>query len=190
MKEYFKLGTTLAIITAITGLLLGFSYNLTKDAIAASGNVSKDDLKVIMPVADIVKPATVKGEKGDVIQEVIPAYKGNDLVGHVIKVSSKGFHGEILTLVAISQDGKVTGVKLLSHSETPGVGSKTEKPDFLNRFANKSTDSELQVVKVAPSKDNEVQGVSGATVSSKAVTSGVNEAIKYFNENLKGKGGN
>lgn len=189
MKEYFKLGATLAIITAITGLLLGFSYNLTKDTIAAGGNVSKDDLLVIMPIADNVKSATFKGEKEDTIKEVIPAYKGNEFVGNVIKVSSKGFHGEILTLVAISQEGKVTGVKILSHSETPGVGSKTAKSDFLNRFAGKSVDNELQVVRVSPAKDNEVQSISGATVSSKAVTYGVNEAIKYYNENLKGKGG-
>jgi Na+-translocating ferredoxin:NAD+ oxidoreductase subunit G len=189
MKEYLKLGTTLAIITSITGVLLGFSYNLTKDAIAASGNVSKDDLTVIMPIADNVKTATFTGEKGDVIKEAIPAYQGDKLVGHVLKVSSKGFHGEILTLVAITNDGKITGVKMLSHSETPGVGSKTSKPDFLNRFVDKTVNGELQVVKTAPSKDNEIQGISGASVSSRAVTAGVNEAIKYYSENLKGKGG-
>lgn len=187
MKENFKLGGTLLIITAIAGLLLGFANSLTKDAIIENSKISKEDLKIVLPAADSIRDMTIEIEEESTIKEVYEAVKGEELVGYVLKVSSKGFHGAIDFVVAISNDDMISGIKVLSHSETPGLGAKVEEEKFTSRFSNKKTTEYLEAVKTAPSKDNEVEAISGATTSSKASINAVNDAIGFYNEKIKGE---
>ena len=88
---------------------------------------------------------------------------------------------------AISKDDKVSGVKVLSHSETPGLGAKISEEKFISRFKDKPATELLEVVKVTPNKDIEVEAISGATTSSKASVTAVNEAITFYLENIKGE---
>lgn len=184
MKENIKLGLILLIITSIAGFSLGLANNVTEAAIAANSKIYKEDLNAILPSADSIKDSSKK-PVGDV-KEVLDAYKGSQLVGHVIKVTAKGFHGDIDIFVAINKDGRETGIKIMSQVETPGVGSKIGEAGFQNSFKDKDTNAPLTLVKVPTTKSNEVEGVSGATISSKAVLSGVNEAIEFYKTNIKG----
>ncbi len=104
-----------------------------------------------------------------------------------MKVNTKGFHGEIDLVIAISNEDKITGIKVLSHNETPGLGAKITEDKFTQRFKDKSTNNYLEVVKVTPNKDTEVEAISGATTSSRASVNAVNEAITFYLENIKGK---
>lgn len=187
MKENFKLGGTLLIITAIAGLLLGFANSLTKEAILENSKISKEDLKVVLPVADSIRDMTIEIEEESTVKEVYEAVNGEELVGYVLKVSSKGFHGAIDFVVAISNDDKISGIKVLSHSETPGLGAKIEEEKFTSRFTSKNTSEYLEAVKTTPSKENEVEAISGATTSSKASVNAVNDAISFYNEKIKGE---
>lgn len=186
MKENIKLGLILALITAIAGLLLGFAYENTKDVIAQNGKLSKEQISIIMPGADKVREIPVSIIEGSNVKEVYEAYRGGEHAGYLIKVTTKGFHGDIGLLVGITSDDKLSGVKVLSHSETPGVGSKIEKESFTDKFKDKSIKTALKLVKLPSSSDSEIAAVSGATVSSTAVNSGVNEAISFYKTNLKG----
>ncbi|WP_055666508.1 RnfABCDGE type electron transport complex subunit G [Desnuesiella massiliensis] len=187
MRENIKLGVILLIITALSGLILGVSYESTKEAIAKNGSLDKKEIALIMPEADkVLKDEKVALPEDKTITEVLQAFKGEEKVGYLINVTSKGFHGDIQTIVAISNKGQVTGIKIASHTETPGVGSKVEKTDFTDRFKNKNIQGGLKLTKVASANANEVQGVTGATVSSTAVVGGVNKAIEFYNNNLKG----
>lgn len=187
MKENFKLGGILLIITAIAGLLLGFANDLTKEAIKENSKISKEDLREILPIADSIKDMTIEINEEEAVKEVYEAVKGNELVGYILKVNSKGFHGPIDFVIAISKEDKISGVKVLSHSETPGLGAKISEDKFTSRFKDKPANKYLEIIKISPSNDNQVEAVSGATVSSTASGKAVNEAITFYVEKIKGE---
>lgn len=187
MKENFKLGGILLVITMIAGLLLGFANNLTKEAIIENSKISKEDLNYIMPTAEKIQDMVVELAEEGSIKEIYEAVNGSDGVGYVLKVTTKGFHGPVDFVVAISNDDKVSGVKVLAHSETPGLGAKISEDKFISRFKDKPATGLLEVVKVTPNKDIEVEAISGATTSSKASVTAVNEAITFYLENIKGE---
>jgi Na+-translocating ferredoxin:NAD+ oxidoreductase subunit G len=190
MRDNIRLGIILAIITSITGLLLGFVHESTKAAIVENSRINKEQMSLVMPNADNVSKLDLSFDKESIIQEVMEAKSENEVIGYIIKLNAKGFHGNIGMLVGVSKDEKITGINIVSHSETPGVGSKVEKQDFTSRFKEKNIKDILKVVKTVPAKDNEVEGISGASISSAAVTQGVNDAVDYFKANLAAKGGN
>lgn len=186
MKENFKLGGILLIITMIAGILLGVANDLTKEAIIENSKISKEDLSYIMPEADKIQDMDIELDEEGNIKEVYEAVSGSDVVGYVLKVTSKGFHGAIDFVVGISKEDKVSGIKVLSHNETPGLGAKISEEKFTSRFKDKPVEY-LEVVKVTPNKETEVEAISGATSSSKASVNAVNEAITFYLEKIKGE---
>ncbi len=185
MKENLKLGIILGIITSIAGLFLGFASNLTKDVIAENSKLNKEDLALVMPLATYVED-TDKALEGNII-EVLEGKNASESIGYLFNVTAKGFHGAINLMIGISNDGKLTGIKVISHTETPGLGSKIDHESFTSRFKEIATDKGVSIIKTTPVNENEVEGVSGATISSKAVGSAVNDAINYFRVNIQGK---
>ena len=186
MKENFKLGGILLIITMIAGILLGVANDLTKEAIIENSKISKEDLSYIMPEADKIQDMDIELDEEGNIKEVYEAVNGRDVIGYVLKVTSKGFHGAIDFVIGISKEDKVSGIKVLSHNETPGIGAKISEEKFTSRFKDKPVEY-LEVVKVTPNKDTEVEAISGATTSSKASVNAVNEAINFYLEKIKGE---
>lgn len=185
MKENLKLGSILLIITAIAGLLLGVAHAVTLNPIAKQEQLTKSSaMKEILPQASEFKVKEVDLE--GTIKEVNEGLASGKTSGYTITVAPKGYGGTIQLMVGISTEGKIEGIKILSHSETPGLGANSVQPKFSGQFGGKPIDKELQVVKRIPSADNEIQAISGATITSKAVTSGVNEAIAFYNSKLKG----
>ncbi len=185
MKQNLKLGLILGIITAVAGMVLGFANNVTKDAIAANSKLNKDDLAFIMPLATSVEETDIALE-GNVL-EVLQAKNETEDVGYLFKVTSKGFHGAVDMMIGISMEGKLTGLKIVSHSETPGLGAKIGEEKFTSRFSNIPIKDGITIIKTSPTSEIEVEGVTGATISSKAVGSAVNEAINYFRVNIQGE---
>ncbi|MCB2293729.1 RnfABCDGE type electron transport complex subunit G [Clostridium algoriphilum] len=187
MKDNIKLGLILLLITGIAGFLLGGAYEITKAPIAASVASDKQTaMKEILPDADKFSNSDVNIKSNAKILEVNVGTKGTKIAGYAIKVAPKGYAGPIETMVGISSDGKVTGISILAHTETPGLGANAPEPAFSNEYKNKPTKEDLEVVKVVPKKDNEIQAMTGATITSKAVTLGVNDAIDFYNSSLKG----
>jgi len=185
LKENIKLGLILLLITGIAGLLLGGAYEVTKAPIAEKIASDKQAaMKEILPTADKFDKSDVKiNEK---VTEVNAGMKGTEIAGYAIKVTPKGYGGPVEIMVGLSNDGKVTGIKILLHTETPGLGANAPEPLFSDQYKDKPTKDKLEVVKVAPSKENQIQAITGATITSKAVTLGVNDAIDFYNSSLKG----
>ena len=106
------------------------------------------------------------------------------VVGYIFGNTAKGYGGDVKVMTGIKADGTVNAVKVLdATSETPGLGQNTGKADFYDRYSGLSTKKEITVVKSGAFKDsNSVNAVTGATISSKAVTKAVNEARERFNE--------
>ena len=106
--------------------------------------------------------------------------------GYVITVTAKdGSQGSITFSVGIKNDGTVNGYSITSISETPGLGMKAEEADFYKQFENKKVDK-FDVVKTTPSKDDEIEAITGSTITSKAMANGCNAAITYFQNKLQG----
>ena len=105
--------------------------------------------------------------------------EGNAL-GYVITVTAKdGSQGSITFSVGIQNDGTVNGYSITDISETPGLGMKAEEEDFYSQFQNKKVDN-FTVVKNTPSSDDEIEAITGSTITSKAMANGCNAAICYF----------
>lgn len=176
--EIIKIGLILFAITAVAALLLATVNKITSPVI--SENQQKKTysaMETIMPDAVSFEP-TDTSENSDITE----AYKAIDASGNTIGVcvisSAFGYGGELSVLTGVS-GGKITGIDILSHSETPGLGAKATEPEFKNQFSDKS--GSINVVK-KNAGDNEINAVSGATITSTAVCEAVNSALKFAEE--------
>lgn len=168
------------ICLVATGFLVGI-YNLTKLKIEEQQYSKKmTALKIVLKEAD-----------NDFLEKEINGFtyyegrnKNNEVVGYCFEANGKGYGGTIRVLIGIDKNYKITGINVLEHKETPGLGAninkigfKEDEPWFLKQFRGKGIDN-LVLVK-AKTKDN-IQAISGATISSKAVTEAVKQRIKEF----------
>ena len=185
MKDILKLGVTLFAICAVAALVLGVTNNITAPVIEERNiQASNEARKIVLSEADEFKE--LDGMNSDIVLEVYEGIKDGQVIGYTIKTSSKGYGGAIELMVGISRDGKITGVEIGNHSETPGLGSKATEPMFKNQYVDKDVSNSLLVVKGSANNDNEISAISGATITSNGVTSGVNAAMKIYNEKLSG----
>lgn len=187
MKENLKLGFILCIITAVAGLFLGLANELTKDVIAQNAKMSKEDVAYILPGATTIKDFEFDKESEEFVTEAYEISSDSQVIGYAIKSVSKGYGGEIDVLVGIKSDGELGGVKVLSQSETPGLGAKVEEENFIGQYRDMPIADSLKVVKGSKSNDNEVEAITGATISSNAVTKAVNDAMNFYKENILGE---
>jgi electron transport complex protein RnfG len=195
-NEIVKLGFMLFLIAAIAAGILAFSNGVTYDIIVATEEAASSGPEVagaVIPGAvgfenmesSLIEEISSENEKFVDARKVIDE-SGNQ-VGYAVRSLSPvaGYGGDIEVYVGISMDGQVAGLKVLSLSETPGLGTNVEKPDFQEQFIGKPVDTELVVVKVPPSADNEISSLAGATFSSKSFNSAVNNAMLIYNEYIK-----
>ena len=133
-----------------------------------------DSRKIVLPMAINFKENTLCDG----------CYVGFDdkdnIVGYTFITKSNGYGGDISVMTGIKTDGKINGVVVLSQNETPGLGANIQKDDFISQYENKQTNDDLHVVKNSTTNDNEIQAITGATISSKATTSAVNKAIAEY----------
>lgn len=197
---FIKDAIILFAITLISGLILGFVYDITKAPIAAAAKAAKNEAyAVVFPeakdfeasdaetakIAETVDEISGKGFGHVTIDEVVDAKdaSGNN-VGRVITATSKdGYNGTVQLSVGIKSDGTVVGITFLTLAETPGLGMRAGEKDFYSQYANKNT-KEFKLVKGSASGDNEIAAISGSTITSSAVTNAVNAAL-YFNSILE-----
>lgn len=112
------------------------------------------------------------------------AYNDSEVIGYIFNTSANGYGGVISVLTGIDCNGKIIAVEVTDASnETAGLGQNTAKKAFYSQFAE--CDGKISVVKSSPQK-NQIQAVTGATVSSKAATAAVNTALELYNQILTG----
>ena len=186
-RKIFHLGGTLFLVTAVTGLILGFVEWGTRIAIEkAEAEAKAEALRNVMPEAASFAAAPLVDGAEEMITEVQQAMdKDGSTAGWCLSVSSKGYGGPVGFVVGIAKDGVIRGIKILSLSETPGLGARSTEPQFYGQFANKK--APLKVVTGTAEAEDQLVAISGATITSTAVTNGVNAAAKYWDKNLKGK---
>lgn len=183
MKDIFRLGAILFVICAVASLMLSLTNNITAPVIEQRNiQANNESRQEVLQVAE--EFSEVKDVKGDLIEEVYQGTKGGEVVGYTIKTTPKGYGGKVEVMVGISNDGKISGVKIGNHTETQGLGSKSADPSFKDQYNGKSTKTPLNVVKGNASNENDIVAISGATITSKAVTAGVNAAMDVYEQKL------
>jgi electron transport complex protein RnfG len=180
-KHYsiFQIAMNLTAACFVSGAIIAGTYFVTAPIAAQKAIVLKNNaMKALVKDAESFK--VVDGKK-----EWFAAQKGGKTIDYVIPSESKGFGGAIKMLVAVTPDGKVIDYDILVHNETPGLGDNANKPAFRGMFKGKTADK-LEVTK-DPSKTDNIQAMTGATISSRAVTKGVKEAVEQVVEFAGGK---
>ena len=179
-NDIFKPILVLFCICLIIPLALSLTNELTAKRIE---NLQKENEKATMAKllpADEFKKDTFEGK--DEKFDFHIAMTDENVEGYIFITSAKGYGGEVSVMTAIGTDGKIISTSILNASnETPGLGQNVTKETFYSQFKEKIKD--ITVVKNgALQENNEVNAVTGATISSKAVTSAVNKALEQFEE--------
>lgn len=161
-----QLAVTLLAISAVCALLLGLVNLITADKIAAAKAEKTAAAKQLVLAADTYEPMSFVDDSG----LVVAMDRAGD-AGYVVQVRPSGFGGLIDMMVGVNADGTVSGVSIISMSETSGLGSNAKKDWFREQFVGGS--GTLRVNK----DGGDIQALTGATITSRAVTNGVNAAL-------------
>lgn len=191
------------VLTAFTlalGLILGFVYEITKTPIAkANEEAAREAYQTVFENADSFTAQEYDKEQAnklvadagysDTIDDIeLAADESGNALGYVITVTAKdGSQGSITFSVGITNDGTVNGYSITDIAETPGLGMKAEEEEFYSQFQGKKV-SDFTVVKQTPSAENEIEAITGSTITSKAMANGCNAALYYFQNALGGAG--
>ncbi len=182
MSESTKMVIVLVIVSLLSATSLSIVYEKTKPIIDENKeDALKKSLTEVMPTADRFEESNeveeIISEKGEGIKKVFDAYdENNEKMGMVLLIDTMGFQGTIRILAGVDNSKKITGIKILEHLETPGLGERITENEFLEQFVNKPIT--LQ--------GNDIDAITGATISSTAVidtiTGNVNRISGYIEE--------
>ncbi len=183
VKKAIHLGGTLLAVTAVTGIILGVVEFYTSAAIRQVELAAKNEaFKNVMPIAQTFEP--MDKAESDYVLDIVQAKDDSGVVGWCMTVETKSYGGPLQFIAGITKDGTVKAINILSHSDTPGLGARATEPEFYGQFTDKSQ-LPLKVVKGSAGNPDEIAAISGATITSNAVTDGVNAAVEYWSKNLK-----
>ncbi|MDD6551645.1 MAG: RnfABCDGE type electron transport complex subunit G [Lachnospiraceae bacterium] len=191
-KSIVRDAMRLTVITLVSGLLLGLVYQITLNPReAAAAKATNDAYKAVFEKADSFTPykdfdsdkATALVKKAGYDNISITACveaddKSGKSLGYVITVVTKSYGGNATFSMGVTNDGKMNGYKITDISDTPGLGMKSTEPSFMNQFKGIAV-GKYTVTKSTP-KDNEIQAISGATITSRAITNGVDAGFEYY----------
>lgn len=199
MKNMWRDAGILFAITLIAGLVLGFVYELTKEPIRiqeekaiqeACREVFTDAAEFAVldyaPSEGLAQELAAEGVRIGTVYDAESA--SGEHMGYVIQTTSiEGYGGNITLYMGVTKDGVLNGVSILEISETPGLGMRAEEV-LVPQFAGKQVSS-FAFTKTGKTADNEIDAISGATITTKAVTNAVNGGLRVVTEELM-EGGN
>lgn len=186
VKELVRVAGILTAICAIIALLLAATNVLTADRIAQSAQAQQDKAcEQVFPAreGETLSFEPLSGLYPDCGCNGYIVRSGDEISGCVIIHAAKGYNGSIELMVGFDMEGRVTGVSILSHGETPSLGANAAKEEFLAQYSGVTPSDALAVVK----DGGTIDAVTAATISSRAVTKGVREAGELF-ESLRAAG--
>ena len=191
-KESIMNTIALTLITVVAGLLLGLVYEITKEPIAKEQQRAKEEAykevfanadrfeMIEFDVEDVTESLEARGLAAT-INEAMKVYdKDGNETGYVLTVTDhEGYGGDIKFAMGVTNDGIVNGISFLTLSETAGLGMKAAEDSFKNQFAGKQVDN-FVTTKSGASSDEEIDAISGATITTNAVVNGVNAGLYYI----------
>lgn len=191
MKNSIILAVKLFIITAVATGVLAVVNNMTAPIVEARETKEyEDSLSKVFEGADEFKSLEdidkaqfdkIAG-KNENIDDIVLAESGGEQVGYVFKVIGKGGYGGPITfVVGVDKENTIIGYEVLVHSETKGFGSQVTEDPFASSVIGNKMEGEI-VSASEPSGDNDIQAISGTTISVKAILNGLNGAVDALKE--------
>ena len=194
----------LLIITLVAGFALAAVNRITTEPIAYARAEEKNkayrsmfsDADTFEENEDLIKKCNSskeflgnKGFNGTQVDEALIAKSNNETVGYILNATSpNGYGGNIQISLGLNKEGKIQGFEILSISETVGLGMKATDNEFKSQFAGKNV-KEIKYTKSGASAEDEINAISGATITTSAVTEAVNSALFFEEEYIIGKEG-
>ncbi|ETP72899.1 putative NADH:ubiquinone oxidoreductase, subunit RnfG [Lachnospiraceae bacterium JC7] len=191
--SFVKDALILTAITLVSGLLLGAVYGMTKDQIEAINNASTiasyqqvmaaeeyDDETYYDALETAKNDGTVSADNGgaELISVVAAKDASGAEIGYIVKAQAAGYGGNVVVVIGVDSDLKVTGISFPETlPETAGLGQRALEPAFYEQFAGKGTN--LSVKKGGGAGENEIDAISGATMTSTAVVNSTNAATEF-----------
>ena len=193
MKKILKDAFALLMITLVAGILLGFVYSITKEPIAQQEQLTKErscqevfadaatfenDTDDLEAAAAAMKAA---GYEVQTLSEILVAKDDSgSTLGYVLSlVDPEGYGGDISFMMGIRLDGTLNGISILSIGETAGLGMNADTDAFKSQFANKKVEK-FTFTKTGSTSDSEIDALSDATITTTAMTNGVNAGLAAF----------
>lgn len=185
MRELVKMVVVLTVICGASGFVLSYVNQVTQAPreYQLLKYVQEPSIKAVLPsysndpIKDRIEVTLGKNEKGEPIQKtVFPAKENGKVVAIAYGSAANGYHGPIDVMVGINPEGKLTGISVMTHSETPGLGARVVEPAFSEQFAGLELSGQLNVA----AQGGTINAVSGATLSSKGVVNAVRSALEVF----------
>jgi len=180
----------ITMITLIAGILLGAVYGITEFPIRKQKMLAKEAAckavyteaemfgQIVLEMNDVQRYLADAGYEACTVDEIMGALdaEGNE-IGYVFNLTtSEGYGGNISFAMGVSKDGTLNGISFLSISETAGLGMKANTDEFKSQYAGKQVE-EFIVTKKGSASDAEIDAISGATVTSNAVTNAINAGL-------------
>ena len=184
-KKILKPTITLVVVCVVVTALLAGTYVITKPAIDEQEALAlAASYQEALPEADTFEDASITVDGEDVAYSV--GQKAGETVGYVFTTSAKGYGGEIQVITGVSLAGEVTGVTIASDDETPGLGKKAGDESFRNQYYGAIPEEGFTVIKGNAAAENEISAITGATITSRAVTTAVNDALELYRKLCEG----
>lgn len=193
----------LLIITLISGFILAAVNRATVEPIAYARTEEKNKAyREMFKEADTFEENQTltqecnlskeflndKGFNGTKVDEALIAKSNNEIIGYIINATSpNGYGGDIQISIGLDKEGKIKGFEILSVSETVGLGMKATEDEFKLQFTGKNV-KEIKYTKSDVANEDEINAISGATITTSAITEAVNSALAYAEEYILGKG--
>ena len=172
-RKTFLPALILAAICLLCALALALTNDLTEERIAAAAEARYlASVAQVLPDGAVLTAITETGVEGFVGKDA-----EGTVLGYAIRTQTKGYGGDVVCVVGFSPDGRVIGLSVSAPDETPGLGSNVQKPEFTDQFLGKDR---------APVLGTDVDGVTSATYSSRAVSAAVAEAMAQLQTITKG----
>ena len=183
-KDIIKPSLVLLIVCAVVTGTLAYVNGVTKPIIEENQRIAKQEAmsEVLINAKNFSDPISyeeLKKEGFPVSNTIRNIYEAVDC-GYVVEAAVKGYGGEVNMMIGIDLDKNVKGIKITSHNETPGLGAKVANDEFLEQHYGPVPERGFVVVKGVSKSDPEIEAVSGATISTMAVTQGVSDAAKLI----------
>lgn len=179
-KEVLIPTITLFIICLVTSVLLAATNLMTRDKIVEINKQSESESR------QLVLPSAKNFEDSEDGTYAI-GKNGSELAGYVFTTKTKSYGGDLKVMTGIDKEGKITGVVLLTISDTPGLGLNAQKESFRDQYKKAAPENGFEVIKSGTASDTQIEAMTGATITSKAVTTCVNDAVKEYQKVKGGK---
>jgi electron transport complex protein RnfG len=194
----------LFLITLVSGLALSYVYEITKAPIEqqhiekklkanqavfveADTFTEDEELMALAETTDLISLNAIY--EGVTIDEISKAFSGSEAIGYNITVTTTtGYKDPITMVIGYSNDRTIQGIEILSINETAGLGMNADKPEFIGQYVGKAVD-QFVVTKTGATEENQIDAISGATITSDAVTNAINAGIGFVTEYATDLGG-